>query len=147
MLADPELGQNIARHAYKRHQAGNSTLNLSPSKVKMLKAISEQPTEGLAKDKKIRKNSVSDIFLSADQRARLMTSSVDLDAESPSPTTSKRAEEISGTLLDPPFSPSEGMLKPMSDGIAQLMKQNAKVLERLEALEEKFPAPRGPISP
>ena len=125
----------------------SSNLNLSPSKVKMLKAISEQPTEGLAKDKKIRKNSVSDIFLTADQRARLMTSSVDLDAASPSPTTSKRAEEISGTLLDPPFSPSEGMLKPMSDGIAQLMKQNAKVLERLEALEEKFPLPRGPISP
>ena len=106
----------------------------SQTKVKTLEAILKRPIgiEGVQKKpKKKRKASVAEIFLSDDQRAAAASGQhEDEIRDAPPPTTSKRMESTMDLLENPPMSPSEGMLKPISDAIGILMKQNAKMADQ-----------------
>ena len=88
---------------------------------------------------------MAEIFLSNEQRAAAASAKHLEHVDSlPAPSTAKRMEATIDLLENPPMSPSEGMLKPISDAIGILIKQTSKVqdqqgelLRRLDALEAK----------
>jgi hypothetical protein len=87
---------------------------------------------------------VAEIFLSDEQRAAAAAKQHEGHVETAPPSTSKRMAATIDLLENPPMSPSEGMLKPISDAIGILIKQTSKVqdqqgemLRRLAALEAK----------
>jgi len=131
----PELGHNIAHYVHTRHEDGRGYIE--PSKVKTLQAILDRPIGGggvQKKPKKKRKASVAEIFLTDAQRAAASALPEEAHhhehlANNP-PNTSKQMEATMSLLENPPMSPSEGMLKPISDAIGILIKQNAKMQEQ-----------------
>lgn len=87
---------------------------------------------------------MAEIFLSNEQRAAVAGTQHEEHMEPLPPSSSKRMETTLGLLENPPNSPSEGMLKPITDAIGILIKQTSKVqeqqgelLRRMAALEAK----------
>eukprot|EP01043_Picozoa_sp_COSAG02_P032849 COSAG02_NODE_2212_length_9491_cov_210.102215_11_plen_94_part_00 len=85
---------------------------------------------------------MAEIFLSKEQRAAAVAAQHEGHVETGPPSTSKRMADTIDLLENPPMSPSEGILKPISDAIGILIKQTSKVqdqqgevLRRLAALE------------
>lgn len=85
---------------------------------------------------------MAEIFLSDEQRAAAAATQHEGHMETGPPSTSKRMAATIDLLENPPMSPSEGILKPISDAIGILIKQTSKVqdqqgemLRRLAALE------------